>query len=206
MVGCGALNAEMWVRYLLEEPLLYEHPGIYTVGTRLLMITERRKDTGTKTRKRVEVRATRYHNEFEEAIQSMYASLEPGQRLYASVNHRDHSHAEYLMAAEINRLAFKGSVDERHEFWFNVQRRWESALRKSPAAKEFLWDFDGALSEYRYELLKADPSISINHWYRTKTDNGIHVLTKPFNYTKVYGELAEKTLHRDGMILWGFCD
>lgn len=180
-------------------------PLYFKTGVRCIMLLLRSKDGGSN---RPDYSALRYISTNEIEFDAIVARLHTMQktsvlyskhRIYSSVNPRDMSKAIYNFKVEqlANDLH---APDVRDQFYIDIKNRFFGALStpRCAARKDFLFDIDsneGDDFQKTVEALQHCTEILLSY----PTPNGWHIITKPFNYTKIYSSVQKK-LKKDALL------
>lgn len=175
----------------------------FTDGTRVLFLIQRHKEGGetnnTKLTKLVSRDGIEWFLNLKELVGKKMES-ENSLRIYGSVNSRDFKKAIHKF--KIEQLdAEMYCQDQIERFYLDLRNRFIGCLMQ-PANKEtslFLFDIDNEEGrDVHEEALNVIPNEHIVHVYKTK--NGWHIITNPFNYTKI--KLPDGVeLKKDGLLL-----
>lgn len=183
------------------------HPLEFQTGARVLLHVQRNKDgLGNKTLKRV---ATTGQEQFQEQLEKLRSVMEPGQRIYGSVDARNVDAA--IRKFKESQLEFDyHPTAVRRDYYFKLDSTWKSCLMSPSARATKLFLFDLDTPEERDEffeaynaLIAADPlaNLQLKGYYATK--NGWHVITTPFNITKLPVKL--RACHQtNAVMLWSY--
>jgi hypothetical protein len=157
-----------------------EIPQELKQGIRVFMLVSRNKDNQkNKTIKKV---ISRSIDDFDIKFKELSKIFEDGQRIYCNINERDISKG--MMNFKIKQLQTDfGDNISRNNFYLDIRNRFISSLMKRNAKKTsyFLFDIDNGLDTFTEKLLKQCTDIIFQY----KTKSGSHIITEPFNYTKL---------------------
>lgn len=173
-------------------------------GPRILMLTQRKKEGGTKgnpdrhARKRLVVGEEQFYKE----LTYMLKNRKQDERVYCSVNARNmdkgiRNFKQLLLDNDYQ------NQESHHSFYIDIHNRWISAIAKKStrATNFFLIDIDtdeGMNFQSTLKSLKSKEEIVIIDTYQTK--NGYHIITSPYQYPKITPDLKEK-INTDGLAL-----
>lgn len=180
-----------------------EHPEQFKEGVRILMRVLRNKDGGVGNVDRHSTKIiTKNPEEFDRAFKSLVETAQPNERIYSTVDTRDPAKAirkfkETMLANDYDR--------NPQDFYLDISNRWVSALQQptARASNLFLFDFDSTdqVREGCDALSSHNTTAKYVHGYITK--NGAHIITEPFNYTKL-PEWMHPMIHKNAMMLWAY--
>lgn len=184
---------------------LLEHPDHFKEGVRILMLLLRAKEGGKGNVDRHAIKViTSNPKEYDAAMKALTEQWEPNYRIYATVDKRD---VKKAMRRFKELILENDYTPNPEEFFLDMENRWISALQQptSRAESHFLIDFDSQEDAARgiEELAKfeTEKGNEFVHGYQTK--NGWHIITKPFNYTKL-PEWMHPLIHKNGMMLLAY--
>ena len=184
-------NIKLDVKIKAEQT--FEHFKEFTDGVRVLFLIHRNKEGGetnnTKTMKVVTTNPEDFLYELTKLIDYKERNSDIPYRIYSSVNSRDIGKAIRQLKYEQLDADYYGEND-RDAFYLDIKNRWIGCLMQ-PKQKEtsnFLFDIDDVEGkDLCGETLKAlsgcDDCVILKQY---KTKNGWHIVTGPFNYTKLY--------------------
>lgn len=161
----------------------------FTDGFRVLFLIQRHKEGGetnnSHLRKIVTRNSKEYLNALKELIRDKITSELPF-RVYASLNERDFNKAIHKFKYEqLDADLFHD--EQKQNFYLDVKNRFIGCLMQPSqrASSFFLFDIDkdDDIKDTTAGTLNVIPSEHIVKLYPTK--NGWHLITKPFDYTKV---------------------
>lgn len=179
----------------------------FTSGYRLLFLIHRNKEGGETNNTKVKKIITRNEQEFFDALVELVdeqMSSDIPYRIYSSVNPRNFGKAVRQFKFEQLDADYNGALEN---FYLDLKNRFIGCLMQ-PAQRDgnyFLFDIDNVdgVSDVHGEFLNAikDFSDLIVTQYRTK--NGWHVVTLPFNHTKI--QLPSNVeFKKDGLLLLSY--
>lgn len=165
----------------------------FTDGYRVLFLIHRNKEGGDANNSKVKKIVSRNRQDFFNALYELVCEMEDSEltlRIYSSLNDRDFKKAVHQF--KIEQLEADYCEGEKIEnFYLDAKNGFISALmmQGSRASNYFMFDIDtvdgidnhGKFLNALYEVTGEDDPIIMQ--YRTK--NGWHVITKPFNHTKI---------------------
>jgi len=181
-----------------------EHPNEFKEGVRILMRCKRNKDGegnsgGDRASKKI---ITTDSEEFDEALERLMLDIQPGERIYSTVDARDFQKG-------IRNFKFKQLEAEyyddgsRFRFYTDSFNRMVSSLQAPNArvSSYFLFDCDSVEESLTCmtALSKVDLHKNIIHDYKTK--NGKHIITQPFN-PALLPEEVRSLIQKNAMMLW----
>lgn len=175
-------------------------------GFRVILLIHRSKDGAKNNSRHERMLFTRDGKEYEETLAFLLEerSKHPlqGLRIYATVNARDLKKA--VRCFKQSQLDMDYQSDEViSDFYSAIKGRFASALMRptSKAESFFVFDVDSpmTLDKALGIIDRSGFSDMIVKQYATK--NGWHIITKPFNHTKLEAEIP---FNRDGLILLKF--
>lgn len=189
-----------------EALQIAERFNYLTEGYRVLMLTQRKKEGGTKGNpdRHASKKVSRDFDSFVDVLTVMLERRTPDMRIYCSVNRRDVDKG----IRNFKQLQLDNDYNPDYpNFYLDVHNRWISAIAKSSARAEgyFLFDLDdndrhGVICADVHKKLKSLNDVQIIDKYRTK--NGWHIITTPFQYPLVFPELHKwDHIKTDGMAL-----
>lgn len=172
----------------------------YTTGYRCVFLLQRHKEGGETNNSKIKKIITHGDKEFREAVESLlkdFYDSEHKLRIYSACNERDMKKA--IRQFRFEQLDAESYGQQQYEeFYLDIRNRFIGCLMQPGSAKgkRFMWDIDSNDdSEFLKEL---PPEIDILKKY--KTPQGWHIITEPFNYTKM--KLPEyASLQKDSLIL-----
>ena len=178
----------------------------YSDGYRAVLLVFRNKEGGTNRRAQhtdLKKFITINSEDFFFAInklQAEYAADYRPLRIYASLNSRDIEKAIHKFKQEQLDCDY-GMGLIRENFYLNIKNNWISCLMKKPckAQSNFLIDLDGCDDQGFHSIYnRIKKRTNIQTYYQTK--NGYHIITDPFDYTKLEC-LDEVDVHPDALML-----
>lgn len=168
-------------------------------GYRILMLINRKKDSGISTTDR---RCMRYISKnritFNVALEQLRTIKKPNERIYSSVNERNINKAIRLFKKRQldNDYAY---TDEQENFYCDIGNRFFSCLQNPEArdSRNFLIDLDSQRIQHYIDVCsQLDDLTSV--LYVKETPNGFHIVTEPFDSSKFHHPKA--TFLKDGML------
>lgn len=178
-------------------------------GIRVLMLVHRSKDGGSNNKRQRDVKKaiTQNSEEFFKTIRDMQNTMKKDSRqlrIYAACNSRDINKAINLFKHRQLDLESQNKLDQWN-FYTDIDNRFISCLMNPGCRLErnFLFDIDTSEISVFLAKKKLLQEYIITHY---KTPNGLHIITKPFNYVKFLKEDQDliKSLHTDGQLLIDF--
>lgn len=175
----------------------------FTSGIRVLILLHRSKDGATHNSRHLRMVFTNGRKEFEEALgmllEQRIRSVQEGLRVYSTANERDIQKA--IRQFKYDQLDVDDLTnDQKTYFYLGIKSRFSSALMRpgSRATSYFVFDIDDpmTLDEALGIFERSGFTDQIVKQYKTK--NGWHIVTKPFNHTKLEKEIS---FHKDGLLL-----
>lgn len=175
-------------------------------GYRVLMLLHRKKDGGHNKEKR-RVKSFYIYNDREEFKRCLYEALvikkvyDEEYRLYLSVNPRDITKAIRYMKGMLLEAEYCGSPENAVNIYEKVFKDARTFLMQPQCKKSqmFLLDVDDEEGKDTLgDVLKIMAEKGIVELFRTRTKNGWHIITEPFNskwMDKVCG------VNKDGLVL-----
>ena len=179
---------------------LIDHPARFKVGARVLMLKSRNKD-GVGEQRTI-LRTSYNTNLFETQLSSLAAIAREGERIYASAGPRDLKRAVRLFKER--QLAADYDTDPI-AFYRDLQTRWESCMMHPTAQEEKLWLFD---CDSEPELAETMAALGAHYDrpmepYTYPTKSGHHVVTQPFDRSKLPAAVSKK-LNDNAIMLWAY--
>jgi len=181
----------------------------FSHGIRCILLLQRKKEGETTNSKCrcIERMISNSKEEFFPLLEKMRKIKEREEkengttlRIYSSVNERDLKKAVLDFKTEQLKTDYQG--EETVEWFYkDVKNRFLHSLMKESSKKtaSFLFDIDDCCDRSFCQMLsELERNTVVMSWYKTK--NGYHVITTPFNHTKL-DERFKDTLHTDGLIL-----
>lgn len=172
-----------------QAQLIFDEFKDYTDGYRCLFLIHRNKEGGetnnTKYMKVITRNSKEYLEELTKLVKFKNANPEIPYRIYASVNERNIDKAIREFKHEQLEADYYDQV-QKENFYLDVKNRFLGCLMQHGQRKTSLFMFDVDNEEGRDvmgESLHAIPEEHIIKTYPTK--NGWHIITKPFNHTKL---------------------
>lgn len=157
-------------------------------GYRVLLLLQRHKEGGETNNTKLRKIVTRNNQEYKQALKTLLKEKNECDlplRIYASLNERDFNKAMRQFKFEQLEADYYDEV-QKHNFYLDIKNRFIGCLMQPQQKKTSLFLFDVDNEEGRDvmgESLLVIPSEEIVQTYPTK--NGWHIITKPFNYTKL---------------------
>lgn len=186
-------------RQLIDD--LDSIPEMFTDGVRGIMLIRRNKDgeEGNAQRKAIK-RISRNSSEYKAIIRELYEFQKTSHqryRIYSSVNSRNMSKAIHEFKRRQLEVDY-GNLYELESFYCDIKNRFFSCLMNPicRSTNNFLIDCDSK-EEYEHAELQLRNSGLVLMEYKTK--NGMHIITRPFNYND-YGNMEIK---KDEMMFIG---
>lgn len=186
----------------LAENLMEEFKH-YTTGYRVLFLIHRNKEGGETNNTKYRKIITRNREEYKAALLGLL--IEKSQtdipyRIYASVNERNINKAIRRFKYEQLEADYYDQI-QKENFYLDLKNRFIGCLMQPPqrATSYFLFDVDNEEGrDVMGETLQVLPNEMILQTYPTK--NGWHIITKPFDYTKI--KLPNGcSINKDGLLL-----
>lgn len=176
-------------RFIEEAERIAEAHSGFTDGCRVLFLIQRHSDGGHTNNSKLRSYISRNDREWVTACAKLLQEKDQYPqlplRIYQSLNARNiEKGIMHFKRAMLDADYFDEA--QRHGFYLDVRNRIVSALMKPPsrATSFFLWDCDtqdeAELQNFREEVQRHT---NIVHEYPSKS--GVHIITGPFNYTKV---------------------
>lgn len=186
---------------MMNVPVVRDHPDEFKDGTRILMLSERRKDNADleRTDKTSVKIVTHDIEQFSHELSKLLLRRKGSERIYSTVNARSMDKGMRLFKM---RQLDNDYAEDPQGFYRDIWNRWVSCLHNqtSRASTLFLIDVDHDEDDeatIRAELAQSE--VFIVHEYATK--NGVHIITEPFNPASM--TFADK-INKDGMMLWAW--
>lgn len=149
---------------------------------------------------------TRNPKEYDAAFKELQKWATPGMRIYQTVDKRNVQKA----MRRFKELQLENDYHKTPEdFYLDMENRWTSSLQQptSRAESHFLFDFDDEATTRRgIETLaqfEADDITEDHYVHGYQTKSGFHIITKPFNYTKL-PEWIHPMIHKNAMMLLAY--
>ena len=180
----------------------------FSNGIRVVFLIHRKKDGGTnrKTRQSIKKVITTNSEEFFKTIEELKEIKDNDDRnlrIYATINSRDIKKGirEFKQKILDNDYQCDKSM---FDFYFDIKNRFIGSIMKPKCNIEnnFLFDLDDC--DHRsyiqmIEILKKNTDVLLTY----ETKNGYHIITKPFNYTKL-DERFISNINKDALLLIDF--
>jgi hypothetical protein len=175
----------------------------FSTGYRVMFLIQRHKEGGEVNNTKLRKIITRNSDEWFEALKSLFdeqMSSELPMRIYSAVNERNFNKAIRQFKFEQLEADYYDQV-QKENFYLDLKNRFVGCLMQPPqrATSLFLFDIDNIEGrDIDGEALQAIPNELIVKHYPTK--NGWHLITKPFDYTKI--KLPENCeMKKDALLL-----
>lgn len=169
-------------------------PEFLKTGVRCLLLIHRRKDGGRNRSdyhavKRISMNSEDFENHLRELIAIKSKNPDIPYRIYSNVNSRNIDKAIFRFKHEIldNDLV---DNDQKYRFYTDINNRFFGCLMKPQSRKQnyFLFDLDQG-EDYNddsdfckiFRMIENHTKILCSK----QTPNGFHLITEPFNYTKI---------------------
>jgi len=173
----------------------------FTDGVRVLILLHRSKDGASYSTRHERMLFSRDEKEFKEVLSYLIEiqNRRKNLRIYSSVNKRNLKKA--IRNFKVDQLDIDYQSEEQQlDFYLQIKSRFASCLMR-PQSKDdslFLFDVDEpqTLDDALGILDSCSEKPEIVTQYKTK--NGWHIVTKPFNHTKLKGHIPVNT---DGLLL-----
>lgn len=179
----------------------------FTYGYRVLFLIYRNKDGGPTNNGKIRKIISRNKNEWQMALELLLRDQNESPlplRIYASVNERNIEKSIRQFKWEQLEADYYDQI-QKENFYLDVENRFIGCLMQPSQSKTSLFMFD--IDEIPEEpdilsgTLSVLPAEKIIKQYRTK--NGWHIISEPFNYTKIL--LPKNTeLKKDGLLLLSY--
>lgn len=136
------------------------------------------------------------------------SNFEEDYRLYVTVNARDTTKAFFELRKEMDewlKMRFNGNKDVIPKFG-QLDKGFLSVLQRDTCRDDtyFLLDLDGITSGKKDRFVEEVKSFS-DIVLEQKTPNGYHVVSEPFNYSKLDSAI-EYDLKKDGLLFLSFLE
>jgi len=172
----------------------------FTDNYHVLFLLQRHKDGGDVNNTKLKKIIVYGKKEYQEALEELLAEQQKSDktlRIYASLNERDFKKAirkfkrEQLDAEEQQEF-------DHHGFYRDVRNRFIGCLMQpgQRASSWFLWDVDTKDDQPFLAQLPAEIPVLLKY----PTKKGWHIITPPFNYTKMVLP-PDVELKKDGLLL-----
>lgn len=185
---------------------IFEDFADFTDGYRTLFLIHRHKEGGetnnTKAEKIITKDSKEWLKKLEELLRKKMTSDIP-YRIYGSLNERNFEKAiRQFKYEQLDADYF--TMEQEHGFYLDLKNRFFGCLMQ-PASRQtslFLFDVDNEEGrDVMGETLQVLPNDHIIKQYPTK--NGWHIITKPFDYTKIVLPKGVE-FKKDALILLSF--
>jgi len=189
-----------------ETEYIFEEFEAFTSGYRVLFLIHRNKEGGntnnTKARKLISRNADEFKKLLRELVKEKKYSDIP-YRIYSSLNERNFEKTIRQFKYEQLEADYYDQ-EQKENFYLDIKNRFIGALMQPAQRKSSLFMFDVDDEEGRDvmgEALCVLPPEHIVMQYKTK--NGWHIITMPFDYTKItFPKGCE--FKKDGLILLAY--
>lgn len=167
---------------------IFEQFQNFTNGYRCLFLIQRHKEGGETNNSKLIKKITNGPDEFATALLELVSEKMDSKlslRIYSCVNARDFDKAIRKFKYEQLDADFYDK-EQRNNFYLDIKNRFIGCLMQPTQKAESLFLFDIDNEEGRDvcgEVLKVLPNEYIEFQYPTK--NGWHIVTRPFNHTKI---------------------
>lgn len=171
-------------------------------GIRCIFLIHRKAEGGLSNGTKAQKRVSRNSKEFFEIIAELVdikINSDIPYRIYSCVNDRNIEKAIRQFKMEQLEADYY-HAEQKHEFYFDIRNRWIGCLMQPPQKNSSLFMFDVDVED-NGDALKVLKDAEILKAYRTK--KGWHIITKPFNHTKIKLPPATE-LKTDGLLLLSF--
>ncbi len=194
------------VEAIQEAKAIFDDFEEFTDGLRVILLIHRSKDGATHSSRHERMMFTRDKDEFKETLAFLLEerTKHPLQnlRVYSTVNQRNLQKA--IRAFKVDQLEMDYQNEQvQSDFYTAIKSRFASCLMRPTSKKTsyFVFDIDKpmTLDEALGIIDRSGFSDTIVKQYATK--NGWHIVTLPFNHTKLEKEIP---FHRDGLLLLKF--
>lgn len=185
---------------------IFEEFEQFSTGYRCLFLIQRHKEGGETQNSRLIKKITRNSEEYLKAIEELVdeqMSSELTLRIYASVNERNFPKAIRQFKFEQLEADYYDQT-QKENFYLDVKNRFIGCLMQPAqrATNFFLFDVDTVEGNDTHgETLHCLPPELIITQYKTK--NGWHIITQPFDYTKITLPNGVE-MKKDGLLLLSF--
>lgn len=183
---------------------IVEKFSFFSTGVRVLLLLQRHKEGGETNNSKLRKIVTKNEQEYYDAVLSLVSDKMDSElplRIYASSNERDFDKAIRKFKFEQLEADYY-SEEQRNNFYLDIKNRFIGCLMQPQqrATSFFLFDCDETEEQKDVlgQLLQLIPNEHIVFQYKTK--NGWHVITNPFNYTKISFP-PNIELKKDGLLL-----
>lgn len=186
-----------------EAKFIVDDFAEFTDGIRVIMLIHRSKDGASHSTRHLRMIFTNGRKEFEDALamllEQKIRSTIDGLRIYSTVNPRNIRKA--ISQFKHDQLDIDDAdEDSKLFFYLGIKSRFSSCLMRPSSRMDslFVFDIDNpmTLDEALGIFDRCPENPEIVKQYKTK--NGWHIVTKPFNHTKLEKELS---FHKDGLLL-----
>lgn len=167
---------------------IMEEFRLFTNNYHVLFLIHRNKEGGDTNNSKVRKIIVRNNREYKEGLTELLTdkyNSELPLRIYASLNERNFDKAIKQFKYEQLDADYYDQV-QKENFYLDIKNKFIGCLMQPPQRKTsyFLFDVDNEEGrDVMGEALTALPPEHIVQTYSTK--NGWHIITKPFDYTKV---------------------
>lgn len=184
---------------------IIDHPDIFKTGVRLLYLNSRNKDT-TDTKRKI-LKISYSIDEFDDVFNYLQDHAGENYRIYVSANSRNIDKAIRLFRER----QLQAELDTTNSFYKNIESRWNSCLGSPLVQDDKLWLFDCDNEEEYNKTIKElqiyyDRDLDLHNGsnlYEYETKNGKHIITAPFNTTKLSND-AKSLIHKNPLMLFAY--
>jgi len=185
---------------------IFEEFEAFTDGYRCLFLIHRNKEGGntnnTKARKLISRNKVEFKKLLRDLVEEKKYSDIP-YRIYSSLNERNFEKAIRQFKYEQLEADYYDQV-QKENFYLDIKNRFLGALMQPSQRKTSLFMFDVDDEEGRDVMGEALCSLPPEHIVmQYKTKNGWHIITEPFNYTKIIFPKGCE-FKKDGLILLAY--
>lgn len=167
---------------------IFEEFKNFSTGTRCLFLLQRHKEGGETNNSKLKKYITRNSDEFKKALTLLVDEMMDSEltlRIYSCVNPRNFNKAIHKFKVEQLEADLFDEI-QKQNFYLDIKNRFIGCLMQ-PCSRDgslFLFDIDNIPGrDIDGETLRVIPGELIVKHYPTK--NGWHLVTKPFDYTKI---------------------
>lgn len=198
-----------------KKPLAYTQEAIqeasaitddfkdFTDGFRVLLLIHRSKDGATHSSRHERMLFSSNIKEFEETLAFLLEErskhIFPGLRIYSTANSRDLRKSIQLFKHAILDIEMQDD-NVLSDFYLSIKSRFASCLMRpaSRSSSNFIFDIDDPMTLDEALKIFEDSGFTDKIIKQYKTKNGWHIVTEPFNYTKLISQIP---FHKDGLLL-----
>lgn len=181
--------------------------SVFSTGYRMVIMIHRQKDGGNNKEAHRVLGSWMYKDaiEFEKSIfKALWLNManEQNVRIYASVNSRNIKKSIQYIEKSLLDMHYCNNKDQVTRLYEKVFQDPRTFLMQPSHKSEnmFLLDIDNLENvDVLNEVLQKMNSNGIKEVFRTKTRNGWHIVTEPFN-PLLLGKYKD-IIHKDGLIL-----